>query len=137
MTRQRDAGTLTVTPAGPGVYRVSDGKRQWTVAVAGPPSNRWVWIDGLTAQIEPGGPVTSGRGRSRSSHQDLTAPMPATVVRVLTQPGSRVTRGDTLLMLEAMKMELPIRAPRDAVVKAVLCKAGDLVQTQTVLVDLE
>jgi 3-methylcrotonyl-CoA carboxylase alpha subunit len=63
--------------------------------------------------------------------------MPATVVAVLVEPGARVQKGDTLLMLEAMKMELPIRAARDGVVRAIRCKPGELVQPGVDLVELE
>jgi 3-methylcrotonyl-CoA carboxylase alpha subunit len=61
--------------------------------------------------------------------------MPATVIRVAVKPGAAVGKGDTLLVLEAMKMELPIRAPFDGVIKAVHCKAGDLVQPGVPLLD--
>jgi biotin carboxyl carrier protein len=66
----------------------------------------------------------------------MAAPMPATVVRVLVSAGQSVRKGETLVLLEAMKMELPIRAPADAVVKAVNCREGELVQTDMTLVDL-
>jgi 3-methylcrotonyl-CoA carboxylase alpha subunit len=129
---------MTVTPIGPGLYRVSDGVDSWTVAVAGPPEDRWVWVDGQVARLEP--PMASAKGRTRpkrgGSH-DLSAPMPATVVRVDVEPGTQVKRGATLVVLEAMKMEMPIRAPRDAVVKAVRCQLGDLVQAGVELVELE
>ena len=78
-----------------------------------------------------------GRARGRAKSHDLAAPMPATVVRVMVEPGDRVSRGDTLLMLEAMKMELPIRAPRDGVVRVVRCVAGELVQPGVNLLELE
>ena len=45
-------------------------------------------------------------------HQPLTAPMPATVLKVLVAAGDVVKKGDAVVMLEAMKMELPLRAPR-------------------------
>ena len=48
-----------------------------------------------------------------------------------------VTEGDTLIVLEAMKMELPIKAPRNGVVKAVHCAKGDLVQPGVNLLELE
>jgi len=52
------------------------------------------------------------------------------------QPGAAVKKGDILVILEAMKMELPIRAPADAIIAAVHCRAGDLVQPETTLIDL-
>ena len=63
--------------------------------------------------------------------------MPATVLKVLVAPGATVSKGDTLLILEAMKMELPIRAAANAVVLEVRCREGELVQPDTVLVELE
>ena len=56
------------------------------------------------------------------------APMPATVVSINATAGQTVKEGDTVIVLEAMKMELPIKAPRSGVVKAVHCAKGDLVQ---------
>ncbi|HXG90286.1 MAG TPA: acetyl-CoA carboxylase biotin carboxyl carrier protein subunit [Vicinamibacterales bacterium] len=132
-----DDVAYVVTSVGDRLYRVSSGDLQWTVAVAGPPDNRWVHVDGQVAKIEVETLGRSPRARPRSAHHDLSAPMPATVTRVLVAPGSAVARGDTLLMLEAMKMELPIRAPRDGVVKAIHCEAGQLVQPGTNLLDLE
>ncbi|HJZ70880.1 MAG TPA: acetyl-CoA carboxylase biotin carboxylase subunit [Vicinamibacterales bacterium] len=66
----------------------------------------------------------------------LTAPMPATVLKVHVHPGDRVKKGDTVVLLEAMKMELPVRAPADATVAAVLCREGDLVQADSTLLEL-
>jgi biotin carboxyl carrier protein len=63
--------------------------------------------------------------------------MPARVIRILVQPGAAVKKGDTLIVLEAMKMELPIRAPANGNVAAVHCRDGELVQADTVLLDLE
>ena len=62
--------------------------------------------------------------------------MPATVVKVLVKPGNRVAKGDTVVVLEAMKMELPLRSAGDATVKAVHCREGELVQAEAVLVEL-
>ena len=49
----------------------------------------------------------------------------------------RSTEGETVIVLEAMKMELPIKAPRSGVVKAVHCAKGDLVQPGVNLLELE
>ncbi len=78
-----------------------------------------------------------GRRRRRGSlHGSLTAPMPATVVRIHATVGQKVVRGETLLVLEAMKMELPVRAPADGAVTAVNCAEGDLVQPGVPLIDI-
>jgi biotin carboxyl carrier protein len=63
--------------------------------------------------------------------------MPATVVAISVTPGQKVAAGDLLVMLEAMKMELPIRAPRPGRVKSVACREGELVQPGVPLAELE
>lgn len=97
----------------------------------------WVFIDGetFTIDVEPAERARSRRGPS--GNEGLAAPMPATVIKVLVEPGAQVQRGEVLVLLEAMKMELPIRAPREGRVKALHCRAGELVQPGTALVDLE
>jgi biotin carboxyl carrier protein len=84
--------------------------------------------------------VAASRSTRRTGPADavqaLTAPMPATVVSVKVQPGAAVKKGDTVVILEAMKMELPIRAPADATVTAVRCREGELVQPDAILVEL-
>jgi len=62
--------------------------------------------------------------------------MPATVVHVKVAAGDVVKRGDILIVLEAMKMELPVRAPGDGRVTAVHCEAGQLVQPDTSLIEI-
>jgi 3-methylcrotonyl-CoA carboxylase alpha subunit len=62
--------------------------------------------------------------------------MPATVLKVAVKTGDAVRKGDLIVLLEAMKMELPMRAPADAVVAAVRCQAGDLVEADATLVEL-
>ena len=126
---------MKVIPSGSGLYRVTDdGDHTWTVAVAGPPDNRWVWIDGRVHRLAP---PSTGRSRGRSASNDLSAPMPATVISVMVEAGAKVVRGDTLIMLEAMKMELAIRAPRDGAVKAIHCRPGELVQPGVQLITLD
>jgi biotin carboxyl carrier protein len=82
---------------------------------------------------------TSGRAARSSArdHDALAPPMSATVVRIAVKPGDRVRQGDLLVALEAMKMELPIRAPRDGVVTAVRCSEGELVQPGVEVLTIE
>ncbi|MBY0517144.1 MAG: acetyl-CoA carboxylase biotin carboxyl carrier protein subunit [Bacteriovoracaceae bacterium] len=67
----------------------------------------------------------------------LTAPMPGKVFKVLAKAGEVVTKGQTLLILEAMKMEHAIKADKDGKVKKILFKEGDLVQGGMALAELE
>jgi biotin carboxyl carrier protein len=59
------------------------------------------------------------------------------VVRIQAEVGQQVARGETLLILEAMKMELPVRAPADGTVTAVNCIEGDLVQPGLPLIEIQ
>ncbi|MBI4171903.1 MAG: hypothetical protein HY511_04005 [Actinobacteria bacterium] len=68
---------------------------------------------------------------------EVTAPMPGTVIRVLCAAGDRVEARAPLLVLEAMKMEVPLAAPFDATVKAVHVAEGEQVALGVVLVELE
>jgi biotin carboxyl carrier protein len=116
-----------VEPLGAGLYRVSHDARHWIVAVAGPPDGRWVSVGGRVAQVDVAS-ATDRRAPRRSAGGDLTAPMPATVIRVSATPGDTVAAGTVLIVLEAMKMELAIRAPHDGVVGPIHCQPGQLVQ---------
>jgi methylmalonyl-CoA carboxyltransferase small subunit len=70
-----------------------------------------------------------------TSANSLTAPMAGTVVTVLVQEGADVNSGDTLLVLEAMKMETEVTAPKDGKVKSVDVAVGDAVQGGQVLIE--
>jgi biotin carboxyl carrier protein len=127
----------TVTPLGEGWYLVDDGVIQTRVAVAIDESSTWVFVDGFVTQIKkeatsPGRDRSKGRGES-----GVMAPMPATVVSINTAAGQTVSEGETVIVLEAMKMELPIKSPRAGVVKAIHCAKGDLVQPGVSLLDIE
>ena len=133
----------TVTRIGDGVYRVDDDGRQLVVYVAGSAGDVWAFWNGEVyrerGEGEQNGPPEGGHHRREQvdgGRYDLTAPMPATVVKILVATGQTVKHGETLLVLEAMKMELPIRAPADAVVQAVNCREGELVQPDRTLVEL-
>jgi acetyl/propionyl-CoA carboxylase alpha subunit len=76
-------------------------------------------------------------GASRGEQSALRAPMPGTVIKVLTSPGDAVAHRQTLLVMEAMKMETPVTAPYEAVVRAVHVAEGDRVAGGALLVELE
>ncbi len=127
---------LTITPINGVEYEVSDGLRRRHVFVAGVPDAREVFIDGRVFRFEVS-TADQRRRKAAAPHADtMTAPMPGTVIKVLVAPGQQVRRGDILLKLEAMKMELPVRAPHDGSVKAIHCREGDLVQAGVRLLDL-
>ncbi len=67
----------------------------------------------------------------------LTSPMPGTVVRVMVEDGARVTRGQPLMVVEAMKMEHTIAAQADGIVKQVRFRAGEAVAEGVELIAFE
>jgi methylmalonyl-CoA carboxyltransferase small subunit len=70
-----------------------------------------------------------------TSANALTAPIAGTVVKVLIEAGAEVTSGETLFVLEAMKMETEVTAPEDGRVKSVDVVVGDAVQGGQVLIE--
>ena len=125
-----------ITPVGDGWYLVESDEGQSLVAVASERDATWVFVNGRVSRIE--NEVREARSSARKrSDAGVMSPMPATVVAIHATPGQSVTEGDTVIVLEAMKMELPIKAPRSGVVKAVHCAKGDLVQPGITLLELD
>jgi pyruvate carboxylase subunit B len=79
----------------------------------------------------------TGAADQRRAAEVLKAPMPGLVVRIQVEPGVRVSAGDGLVVLEAMKMENELKAPAGGVVKRVRVTAGEAVEKGQVLVDFE
>ena len=107
------------------------GAVAWTVAAG---DVRWVFLDGKVFELTEARPAARARG---GHHGSLTAPMPATVRRVLVGVGDAVKRGEPLVILEAMKMELPVRANGSGTVTAVRCREGELVQPGLALIEID
>lgn len=124
----------SVTPLGNGTFRVtrSDGSQVLAYgAVDG--ARTWVFLDGVAHAIEPAHRRSTGAGQDSAL---LAAPMPATVAQIHVAVGQTVSPTDLLITLEAMKMELPIRAAISGTVTAINCRVGELVQPGIPLVEL-
>ena len=104
---------------------------------------RDAWIDGARYPISISGfhdelasrSETAASGR-RASLQ-VRAPMPGRVVRVLAEPGAHVKRGQTLVVLEAMKMQNEIPSPRDGIVREIPVVEGESITADRVVAVLE
>lgn len=68
---------------------------------------------------------------------DVRAPMPGNIIEILVDEGYSVRQDDELLILEAMKMENPIYAPSDGVIKTIHVKKKDSVESDQLLMTLE
>jgi geranyl-CoA carboxylase alpha subunit len=72
-----------------------------------------------------------------ASSGTLKAPMDGAIVEVLVENGATVSKGQLLVVLEAMKMEHPIKAGVDGVIKRIAISQGDQVKNRQVLVEIE
>ena len=68
---------------------------------------------------------------------DIKAPMPGMVLHVMVENGQTIKKGDSIVVLEAMKMENILKAPADVVVKKIVAKKGNAVEKNQVLVTFE
>ncbi|HZC42263.1 MAG TPA: biotin carboxylase N-terminal domain-containing protein [Streptosporangiaceae bacterium] len=90
----------------------------------------------------PAGPDRAGRPRraprtqASSGGDTLTSPMQGTIVKILTEEGQRVSAGDTIVVLEAMKMEQPLTAHKDGTVAGLAVTVGEAVSAGTVICEI-
>ena len=144
---QPDGGERAVEVDGSGPYQVGDhvlepclDHHAWTVdgepAAAARGGDTWqVWWQGLPYELPLGLRPRVVDAESGPAH--LGAPMPGTVIAVRVAPGDRVSRGQPLVIVEAMKMELEVKATSNGVVSAVRCAPGDQVDRGQILVDVD
>ena len=97
---------------------------------------RFIYVDGVHYQLEAVDERTQRRKKSASGG-DHTAQMPGQVMALLVSEGEVVERGQTLVVLEAMKMEIRVPAAQEGTVKTLKVAEGDVVQRGQVLVELE
>ena len=88
------------------------------------------FLDAFPRRLDPAAAAASGP-------RPVVAPMPGRVVRVLVKPGDAVTARQGVVVVEAMKMENELRAPRDGIVTAVRVSEGASVEANAVLVVIE
>jgi len=125
---------LRVVPLGDGRFQLDDGQtRRTAFAIAA--GDTWIFLDGRVFVVTESGPIARRAGADVAAA--LMAPMPATVVNIHVTVGQDVGRDALLISLEAMKMELPIKAPRPGRVTAVRCRTGELVQPGVPLMEID
>jgi acetyl-CoA/propionyl-CoA carboxylase biotin carboxyl carrier protein len=102
-----------------------------------------VFADGAAVWVVDGdvGPVRFAiaegtEGAAGAGEGTLEAPMPGTVAQLRVEAGATVVEGETLVVLESMKMEIQVQSPRDGAVATVLVAAGDQVERGATLIEL-
>ncbi|MEM7178026.1 MAG: acetyl/propionyl/methylcrotonyl-CoA carboxylase subunit alpha [Pseudomonadota bacterium] len=149
--------TRQVTALGGGQFVVADGDSALEVSVAHTGgTSHWITHDGSSFQVSvvasPGQVSVFADGRSyafelpnalavndadQAGGDAIIAPMPGLVKIVSAAKGATVSKGDALMVMEAMKMEHTLTAPRDGVVAEILASEGDQVTDGVVLLSLE
>ena len=150
-----DTKTIELNPSGDNFVAVIDGKtvtvqiiraangrmdllvdgQRVTAHVSSDMAKRWVTVNGQTMMLTK----TSGAKQGvRHEHAGgLIAPMPGQSRSVAVSVGDVVKKGQTLLTMEAMKMEIRIQALKDGVVKSVSVTQGQTVEREQILVEVE
>lgn len=119
---------------GEAIQSIRVGDRTFRVRAARDRDRVFVWCDGDVLEVRRAG----GRAARAGEHSGgLTAPMPGRIRRILASEGGRVSRGDAILILEAMKMEHAIRATADGVLTRIFHSEGDLVDAGAELAVIE
>jgi biotin carboxyl carrier protein len=113
-----------------------DGERV-TAYVSSDNAKRWVTVNGQTFGLTKQSGARKSAGGHHHAAGELTAPMPGQIRAVNVSEGEAVTKGQTLMILEAMKMEIRIQAPMDGVVSSISVKVGQTVEREQTLVDVE
>jgi 3-methylcrotonyl-CoA carboxylase alpha subunit len=134
--RVDDGAPMLVSAEGEHTVVVREGDTARRGVVSAKDERRQVFVDGEIYDVTVGAEVAGRHRAGRADSGHLAAPMPAKVTAVLVEAGQHVRKGDVLITLEAMKMELAVRAPCDGAVKRVACRVGELVQPGVGLLEL-
>lgn len=115
---------------------LNDQQIEVVVAVRG--DDVFVHLDGEAYQLRYRHPLDRLAAQAGGSAEDsIFAPMPGSIVAVAVKPGDTVSKGQTLLVMESMKMETTIIAPRDGVIAAVAYEKAQTFDRDALLLSLE
>lgn len=129
------SSTLDVHEVTPGRFRLLEGERVETFECVRDGEVIHLFWRGVAYTLQE--ESEARRSVQRHAPGGLEAPMPGKVIKVSVAPGQLVARGAEILVIEAMKMENALRAPRDGRVKSVATRVGETVSPGVVLVELE
>jgi acetyl/propionyl-CoA carboxylase alpha subunit len=126
--------SFAVEPAGPGVFVLLDAERRRVFHCVRDGATIHLFWEGVAYRLEE--QREGARPAHRRDKDGLEATMPGKVIAVKAVAGQAVKKGDEVVVIEAMKMENALRAPRDGTIKTVAVKVGDMVGPGAVLVEL-
>ncbi|MDX9980395.1 MAG: biotin/lipoyl-containing protein [Lentisphaeria bacterium] len=114
---------------GPAAYTITVNGKSYHVDVAPAVAGAAPQITGITPVAAAPAPAAAPAGAGT----EIVAPMPGTVLKILVEVGATVADGDTLVVLEAMKMEQPIKAHGAGVVQSIEVAEGETVESGQVV----
>ncbi len=120
----------------PGQINLRLSSKPVTIYFASENGERWLSLGGCTYRLEKPSRRSTGAPGEQSGGQAVRSPMPAQVRAVSVSESDAVTKGQTLILLEAMKMEIRIKAPADGRVKRLLVSSGQAVEKDQLLVEI-
>lgn len=120
----------------PGVLSLRLGGRPLTFYWAQDGSRKWIAQGGCTYWLDPPAQRGSYPAGEVDGSTAVRSPMPAQVRAVQVVAGDPVERGQVLMLLEAMKMEIQIKAPAAGIVKRLLAAAGQTVERDQTLIEI-
>lgn len=110
----------------------------YEVVIATRGDDVFVHLNGEAYQLRYENPLKRLAEAGQGGAEDrVLAPMPGSIVSVQVKPGDTVTKGQTLLVMESMKMETTVTAPRDGVIEAVTYDKGQTFDRDALLLSLE
>jgi acetyl/propionyl-CoA carboxylase alpha subunit len=141
---------------GEGYYAVLDGVTyllevldvlpgQITVLLDGRPATfywatdsgvRWISLQGCVYVLEKPSTQAQSRRGENPAEEAVRAPMPAQVHLISVKPGDSVEKGQTLMILEAMKMEIRVQSPRQGKLTRLLVEEGQTVERNAILAEI-
>jgi acetyl/propionyl-CoA carboxylase alpha subunit len=127
---------VEVLDAQPGQLSLRFAGRPLVIYWAANGGQKWLSLDGCAYRLEKPIPRAARPDGEPGGEQAVRAPMPAQVRAVQVEEGDLVEKGQTLLLLEAMKMEIRVKAPQAGKVTRLLVSAGQTVEKEQVLAEV-
>lgn len=97
----------------------------------------WIHYQGTTWQWAPPEPITDSVSSPRNLKNFISASMPGRIIKLPFKEDAKVNKGDVLLVLSAMKMEYSFKAEAEGFIEKILCKLGDQVDSNQILIKVK
>jgi biotin carboxyl carrier protein len=115
----------------------ADPESVFTAYISSNGAKRWVTVGGRTFLLVKSTGASRRGGQAQHAAGELVSPMPGQVRAVQAAEGDRVVKGQTLMVVEAMKMEIKVAAPLAGRVARILVQPGQAVEKDQLLAELD